>query len=217
MWRVAAADPTGRGLDLMMDNFTVSYRNIIGGRVWTVVTSAFSQADVAHLAVNVVALFVFGRELVYIIGVRRFIAVYIGGGIAASIAHVVYQNAIMRSAYGAKSASADVDVPCLGASGSAMAITTLFAALFPTATFTLYFFIPVPAWLCVAGICTYDVVAAYRHYRAAADESTLRRRGNSRLIELRERPTRTDTVAHGAHIGGALFGLLYFLRLKRLR
>jgi hypothetical protein len=69
-----------------------------------------------------------------------------------------------------------VDIPALGASGSAMACTVLFACLFPHSQFLLYFVIPVPAWLCAMGLVGYD---AYKAYQASP----------------------VDRVAHMAHIG----------------
>lgn len=40
----------------MNDNFTLSRKNIAEGRWWTLITSAFSHIDLAHLGINMLVL-----------------------------------------------------------------------------------------------------------------------------------------------------------------
>jgi membrane associated rhomboid family serine protease len=44
----------------MRDNFTSSWRNLLQGRIWTVVTSAFAHKEIWHLAINMFVLYQFG-------------------------------------------------------------------------------------------------------------------------------------------------------------
>ena len=44
-------------------HFVVSLESMRSGRVWTALTSAFSQQDTMHLASNCISLFFFGSDL----------------------------------------------------------------------------------------------------------------------------------------------------------
>jgi len=138
------------GLRFMMDHFLVSGANVADGRVWTLLTSCFSHRDATHLLVNMLVLWVFGRDILGIIGPAQFIRLYIVGGILASIGHVAISMMTLDPS------------PALGASGSVMAIAVIFASLFPRRTLLLNFFIPVPAALAVAGYIALDVFGAFQ-------------------------------------------------------
>ena len=75
-------------------------------------------------------------------------------------------------------------VALLGASGAVSAIAVVFACLYPRAWLLLNFFIPVPAALAVGFFFVLDL------------GGVLNPRG--------------DMVAHAAHLGGALFGFVYW-------
>ena len=195
----------------MIDNFTVSLRSLSAGRLHTLVTAAFSQQDVTHLLLNCLALYVFGTQLCMILGTGRFLLVYFGGAVTSSMAHVVYQNYIyprlLRSKqarqrqsqpynpyYNTIAASTPYafDRPAMGASGSAMSCTVLFACLSPYSQLLLYGIIPVPAWAAATGLIALDAYSAWR-----ASES--------------------DHTAHFGHLGGAAFGIAYYLLALRRR
>jgi membrane associated rhomboid family serine protease len=78
--------------------------------------------------------------------------------------------------------------PALGASGSVMAIAVVFAVLFPTRRLYIRGIIPAPAPIAVGGYVLLDVIG---------------------LVGP------GDGVAHGAHLGGALYGLGYGLLARR--
>ena len=160
LWQSALAARDGRRLRWLRDNFTVSLQSLRSGRLHCLVTSAFSQAELPHLAVNAFSLYAFGLPLCRFLGVQRFLIVYMGGAVASSLAHIAYQN-LRRPARAAGSGSQG-DVPAMGASGSAMACTVLFACLFPHSSFLLYFVVPVPAWLCAAGLVAYDAAQGWK-------------------------------------------------------
>ena len=161
----------------MVDNFTVSLRSLSAGRLHTLITSAFSQADIMHLLFNCFALYVFGTELYVYLGATRFLLVYFGGAVTSSLAHVVYENYIrprlarpqQRNAYpawqygpAAAQRRASYDRPAMGASGSAMSCTTLYACLFPYAQLMLYGIIPIPAWAAASGLIALDAFSAWK-------------------------------------------------------
>lgn len=76
-----------------------------------------------------------------------------------------------------------VSVPALGASGAVMAVAVVTAMLFPRRRVLLFFFIPMTLRTAVGLFVVMDVLGVF---------SPL-----------------PDRVAHAAHLGGALYGLLY--------
>lgn len=166
-------------LAFMADHFLVDAATVLW-RPWTLLTSAFSHISTMHLLFNLLALWVFGRDVAERIGGLAFLHLYVMGAVLASLGHVVYQ---LLS--GSPS-------PALGASGAAMAIAVVFAALYPRRTLLVQMILPVPAAVAVAGYIVLDLVGAL----SPADSN----------------------VAHAAHLGGAAYGLGYWaLRLRQRR
>ena len=175
----------------MSDNFTTGYRNVISdGRWHTLLTSAFSHRDPMHLAFNMLALWSFGGGMVQYLGVRRFLAVYLGGALAASLTGIAYRY--LQHKYSANNNNRSSDMQqlqrsSLGASGGLMSMLGVFGMLFPEATVYLLF-IPVPARFAVLGYAAYD------------------------YFMLNSQRSGTD---HIGHLGGLAFGLSYvFLRIR---
>lgn len=79
----------------------------------------------------------------------------------------------------------NADNPALGASGAVNAIAVVFACLYPKARLYVNFFIPVPAAIAVVLFLLLDVIGALN--------------------------PAGSTIAHTAHLGGALYGGLYYL------
>jgi membrane associated rhomboid family serine protease len=110
----------------------------------------------------------------------------------ALFVHLYVVGALLASvghvAYGLVSGS---PAPALGASGAVMTVAVVYAALFPRRTLMINFFIPVPAVLAVAGYVLLDLFGMLG--------------GNK------------DGVAHAAHLGGAVYGFLFWLLWLRRR
>lgn len=79
-------------------------REVLDGRVATLVTAIWLHADPFHLLSNVVFLAAFGVDVEPRIGARRFAALFLGCGLAAGLLHVV--------------TAPDSFVPTVGASGA---------------------------------------------------------------------------------------------------
>lgn len=133
----------------MAANFLVSSEAVLSGRVWTLITSAFSHVEPMHLLFNMIALYVFGRPVLMVLGSARFTALYLVGGLMGSIGHV---------AFGLFTGD---PVPALGASGAVMAIAVPYGLWFPRQTLLINFFIPVPAWLAVLLFIGSDVLGLF--------------------------------------------------------
>ncbi len=74
-----------------------------------------------------------------------------------------------------------------GASGAIAGVVVLFAFNFPRATILLFFVFPMPMWVVGVGVVLYDIFGAMGAIRGS-------------------------NVAYMAHVGGAAFGLLYYLQ-----
>ena len=73
------------------------------GAWWQLVTAAFTHVEIWHIAMNMFALFVFGPALEGIVGRARFLAIYLLGGVAASVM-VVWASYEFSSTVGASGA-----------------------------------------------------------------------------------------------------------------
>jgi rhomboid-like protein len=170
LWTQARTPQMGA---FMQDNFLCSLEAVRAGRIWTLLTACFSQMSVDHLLFNMLALFVFGQGVTRVLGYRALLSLYLVGGVVSMAAHVLF------------SLATGMDVPALGASGAVMAISVLFAALFPNQRLLLMFFIPVPAAIAVGLYIVLDLLGTFGGGFG-------------------------DNVAHAAHLGGAAYGLLYW-------
>ncbi|HEY7887711.1 MAG TPA: rhomboid family intramembrane serine protease [Steroidobacteraceae bacterium] len=142
-------------------------------RIWQLVTYAFLHGGIEHIFFNMFALYVFGPALESYWGARRFLGYYFVCVIAAGLT----QLAVGYAMGGGE--------PTIGASGGIFGILFAFALLFPRARLLLYFAIPVPAWLFVAGYAVLELFFGVTGRQAS--------------------------VAHFAHLGGMLGGALMML------
>ncbi len=98
-------------------------------RPWILITSMFLHGSLSHLVFNMIALIVFGPLVEERIGTKRFLILYITGGLLAGIgASFFYSSA-------------------LGASGAIMGIAGMAIVLYPTKKILFYMVIPMPLWM----------------------------------------------------------------------
>lgn len=133
---------------LLSEHFLVSAESLVGLRLWTVVTYAFSHIDFRHLLFNMLALYFFGRDIAQTYGSRALLELYVWGAVAGGVAHAAWTGLTGDGS------------PALGASGSVMAISAAFALVWPNRTILLNFFIPVPAWVLVVGYVALGITGA---------------------------------------------------------
>ncbi|GAA5828959.1 hypothetical protein JCM5353_005184 [Sporobolomyces roseus] len=127
-------------------NFTVSWQNISSGRVWCLLTSAFSHEGTGHLVFNMITLFFMAPPVLAMLGNVGFLSLYIFSGLSASTFSLLFNHFITQNPHYAAH----------GASGATYGCIAFFAAAMPRATFLLFFVVPVPAWLCVSGLFAWD-------------------------------------------------------------
>jgi len=172
-------------------NFTLSQENINRGYYWTIITANFSHIYGWHLIGNMLPLYFFGRPVLYFLGARRFVGLYIMAGIFSSFSHLLLINSKKINKHlGRRVFTANYDVPSLGASGSVFGISTLCAILYPWLKIIIFpILIPLPMIVAVTGYVGWEIIALSQGYE----------RG----------------IAHESHLGGSLYGLLYYAYLRR--
>jgi len=145
LWNTYGSSPQGR--KFMMNNFLASYQNLSQGRVWTILTSNFSQSEFFHLLFNMICLYYLGNPMIQVLGNARFIMVYLFGGISSSGLNILYENYLRPRIVKGQSKYRFRENPAHGASGSIMSLTMLFGLTFPREIIWMNFFIPVPGFL----------------------------------------------------------------------
>lgn len=108
--------------------FGLSESRLWHGAFWQLVTYQFLHANELHIFVNMLGLWLVGRELEPWIGTPKFVALYLMGGICGGLLQVLFSSS-----------------PLIGASGSVCAIFLAFITLFPSQPITalLFFVLPI--------------------------------------------------------------------------
>ena len=125
------------------------------------------------------SLYFLGAPVLGLLGPTAFCGLYLASGVACSLSSLVFHRVFGRREHWASH----------GASGAVYGTMAFLAAAQPHARFLVFFVVPVPAWLCVAGLFTWDVANSFTPGQRAGG---------------------TDNAGH---VGGILGGLLYFARL----
>ena len=258
MWRVAEDPPTvmyaldvpgepplqvAPTLAFMNRHFTVSWANVLGkrgdddgGRWYTVLTSAFSHADLKHLLMNSVTLVFFGSLMEHTLGRHPFIAFYVTAAVASGAAHLWYpwvsvalrekrwytdaENAAWRAWRGLRGVASSSSsssprtrpqtltdawrarvggvasgagrgpyssVPDRAAVGASGSLYACIAVGTLLNPWAPLVYVPLPLWTAT----TYFFYDDFRELAA------------------------NDGVGHASHLGGAVFGIIYFLAFLR--
>lgn len=88
-----------------------------GQKIWTLLTCTLLHGGLLHLLGNAYFLWVFGDNVEDRLGRSRFLLLYFGSGIAASMLHVAF--------------NASSTIPCLGASGAIAGLMGAYLSMFP--------------------------------------------------------------------------------------
>jgi len=163
---------------------------------WQFVTHLFMHGDFGHLFSNMFALWMFGSILENLWGPKRFLTFYLICGLGAALCHMgvlYYEAEQLISEYNALPAyhqstytavvNAKLNSATVGASGAVFGCLAAFGYLFPNTYIYIYFFIPMKAkWF----VMLYAAFELYSGIRNSAG----------------------DDIAHFAHLGGALVGII---------
>lgn len=156
----------------------------------TLLTSMFMHGSWMHLLGNMLFLWIFGNNVEHRFGSKRFVAFYLGSGLAAALAHALIEPTSV--------------VPMLGASGAIAGVLGAYLVLFPRNSVRVFCFVwifSMPAFV-VIGLWTLNQVIG----------------GASMLAEMLNQRMPSEGVSYSAHIGGLLagliLGLIFRLRMK---
>jgi rhomboid-like protein len=186
----------------LVEYLAVYYFDSPNFRVWQVVTYMFmhSPGSFTHILFNMFALYSFGPALEYIMGSKKFLNFYLITGLGALVLQMLVQAIEVYSIAGSITIntttfnSPDAEHlrtlgeiyygPMLGASGAIFGLLIAFGMLFPNAELMLIF-LPIP----IKAKYLMPVYIVIELFLGVAQFSG-------------------DSVAHFAHLGGALFGFL---------
>ena len=163
-------------------------------------TYMFMHANFSHIFFNMFAVWMFGRVLEQVWGPKRFLTYYLVCGIGAGVIQELVQfieYTMLWSNYESVNTGLDIipmsvflnELTTVGASGAVYGILLAFGMLFPNSQMFV-FPIPVP------------IKAKYFVIGYAALELVLGITGG-------------DGVAHFAHLGGMLFGLIFIIYWRK--
>ena len=166
-----------------------------GFRFYQLVTYMFMHGSFGHLFFNMFALWMFGNTLENLWGSKRFLLFYMVCGIGAGLCqelvqYIQYATSLSQYAtvnMGGRIVTMDSYLNMMntvGASGAIYGLLLAFGMIFPNSLIYFYFLIPIKAKWFVIGYA---------------------------VIELITGLTGFDNIAHFAHLGGMLFGLLLIL------
>src|SRR5215472_13501189 len=116
------------------DYFALSLEGLRKGYVWQVITFQFMHGGLAHVLLNCLAIFMFGREVEQALGRKGFFALYFGSGIIGGLLQIA-----AGLLFGGRFAA-----PVVGASAGGFGLIAAFATLFPERSLVLLVFYIIP-------------------------------------------------------------------------
>ena len=194
--------------DVVLSRFGIDLNGLLGlhffmasdFKPFQLLTYMFMHGNFSHLFFNMFALWMFGNTLENIWGSKRFLIYYLLCGIGAGLIQegVQYIEYITSLSHYQTVNMGGTIVPMsqylnymttVGASGAIYGLLLAFGMMFPNSMIYLYFFVPIKAKWFVIG---YAVIELLNGLGASGDQ-----------------------VAHFAHLGGMLFGLIIILIWKK--
>ena len=113
---------------------------VVGFQPWQLVSYAFLHANLAHIGLNMLALYMFGRDVERTLGAKHYLRLYFAAVVSAVFVHLAITTATTHTAI----------YPTIGASGGIFGVLLAFGVLYPRRIVMLLFPpIPMPAWLIV--------------------------------------------------------------------
>jgi len=182
--------PLGQSHWERLDNGAVAD---VGFQVWQLVTYSFLhggnlwRGDIAHIAFNMFALWMFGAPVENALGGRRYTIYYLVCVVGAAVAQLVVIHYFKPGD----------SYPTLGASGGVFGLLLAFALIYPGARIALLFFpVPIPAMIAVIGYMliefvlgitgTQEGVAHFAHLGGAAAGFVLLRIWRAQAMNRRD-------------------------------
>jgi membrane associated rhomboid family serine protease len=183
----------GDGIFPVEETFALHYYKSVFYKPWQLLTYMFlhSPGNFFHILFNMFALWMFGSTLENLWGPKRFLIFYLLCGLGAALVHMLamgYDMSKLEPLFEQGSISPEtfygtMNVPTLGASGAVMGIFAAFAYTFPNSQlFILPIPFPIKAKWALLGLVALDLFGGVSNQQSG--------------------------VAHFAHIGGAIVGII---------
>lgn len=165
--------------DIWLTHFFGLYYPWAIGRahLWQFLTYAFMHGSVSHILMNMLFLWMFGREIEPVLGRRRFLVFYLSAAVFSGLLYVCFD--FLNVAARGRS-----PVPCVGASGVVMAVAMMYAMYWPNRTVLFMFIIPMRVRTLVLIVIVVELLG---------------------VLNVQN----PDKIAHAAHLGGLLWGVLF--------
>ncbi len=151
-----------------------------------IISHMFMHGGVMHLFFNMFGLFMFGPPLESLWGTKRFLLFYLITGLGALLIHLlsiyIEMNFLGGPGYLAH-------IPVVGASGALYGVLVGYGMNFPNAKLALIFFpVPIAAKYFIPGLLALDLLGGFTGFQIFG-----------------------QSIAHFAHVGGAVFGFLMIM------
>lgn len=183
----------GKQLIPIEEIFALHYVKSVYYKPWQFISYMFlhDPRNLFHILFNMFALWMFGSTLENLWGSKRFLLFYLICGVGAALVHMValwYDISQLipyyeRGMISAEEFFGNVNIPTMGASGAVMGIFAAFAFTFPNSQLLI---LPIPfpikAKYAMIGLIALDLIGGISNQKSG--------------------------VAHFAHVGGALVGII---------
>ena len=121
--------------------------------VWQLLTYSALHANLAHLAFNMLGLFMFGRDVERVLGARRILMLYAVSVASGGVVQEITALLMTTDAY-----------PTIGASAGIFGVLFAYALLFPQRRVVLLFPpVPMPAWLFATSYALFELLLGVTH------------------------------------------------------
>lgn len=183
-------------VEIIIRNFMSSLTNYREGRWWTLLTSTIMHISFTHLLMNMCFLVGFRTSFI-LLGPRAFVITWLGAGVFSSAASLIHETikektaakTIFSGSFDRDNTDGHQTVGSLGASGSLVGLFALLTCMMPwQPTYLMMIPIPIPAWQLLSGGAAFSLAALQFGW--------------------------LPRIGHDAHLGGAVFGVLYYVLLR---
>ena len=169
----------GDSAELFLNSYgSIPFEISSGQDLFTLFTSMFLHAGLFHIIGNMLFLWIFADNIEAVIGSKLFLLFYLGGGLVASMVHIL--------------SDWDSVIPTVGASGAISAVMGTYLVMFPKSRIKvifIFFAFYVPALVFLGLWFIQQLLSGIGNIAPASAEEA-------------------GGVAWWAHIGGFIFGLV---------
>jgi len=177
-----------KGTEFVDSYFALSVGGLAHGYVWQLLTYQFMHGGWMHLILNSWAIFVFGSELEFLLGARRYLTLIFSSGVIGGVFQML--AAIAWPEYWGG--------PVVGASAGVFGLIAAFAMMFPQQELTMLIFFVIPVRMRAKTLLTVSLVIALMGFVFPL----------TNLVPM-------GNIAHAAHLGGIAMGWFYIKKIMK--